>query len=109
MSLVTRLVLIDDPYGILRLKNADLDLHNHLIDDADWDADYWVFDVKYLQSYSTKLETIFTQSVNGIEFQALWVGDKPNKTLNLSLGEFLDIVRNNKIGTKTKYVVKKKA
>lgn len=51
MSLVTRLVLIDDPYGILRLKNADLDLHNHLIDDADWDADYWVFDVKYLQSY----------------------------------------------------------
>ena len=109
MSLVTKLVLIDDPNGLAHLKGADIDLHDHLTDDADWNAECWDFDAEYLQAYSKKLEHLFSLSANGIEFQALWVGDKPTNTLNLSLEKLLEIVRNNKIGTKTKYVVKKNA
>jgi hypothetical protein len=109
MSLVTTLVFIDDPNGQSSLKNADIDLHDQLTDDADWNADFWDFDAEHLQTYSKQLERMFALSAKGIEFQALWVGDKPTKTLNLSLEEFLEIVRNNRIGTKTKYVVRKNA
>lgn len=109
MSLVTKLILIDDPDGISRFKKANFNLHDHLADDADWNTEFWKFDVEFLRTYSKQLEAMFTQSVNGIEFQVFWVGDKPNKTLILSLNEFLDIVRMNKIGNKTRYVVKKSA
>jgi hypothetical protein len=109
MSLATKLVFIDDPNGQSLVKDADIELHDHLTDDADWNAEYWDFDAEFLQAYSKKLERMFSLSANGIEFQALWVGDKPTKTLNLSLEEFLETVRNNKIGTKTKYIVRKNA
>lgn len=109
MSLVTKLIFIDDPNGRLYLKNADIDLHDHLTDDADWGAEFWDFDPGYLQTYSAQLERLFSLSANGIEFQALWVGDRPTKTLDLSLEEFLEVVRNNKIGTKISYVVRKNA
>ena len=109
MSLATKLVFIDDPNGQSLVKNADIGLHDHLTDDADWNAEFWDFDAEYLQAYSKKLERMFSLSANGIEFQALWVGDKPTTTRNLSLEEFLEAVRNNKIGTKTKYIVRKNA
>jgi len=109
MSLITNLTFIDDPSGKSYLKGTDIDLHDRLTDDADWDAEYWDFDAGCLQDYSKKLERLFSLSANGIEFQALWVGEKPTKVLELSLGDFLEIVRNNKIGTKTKYIVRKNA
>lgn len=109
MSLVTKLVFIDDPNGQSLVKNADIDLHDYLTDDAGWNAEFWNFDEAYLKSYSKKLERMFSLSANGIEFQALWVGETPTKTCDLSLEEFLETVRNNKIGTKTRYLVKKNA
>ncbi len=109
MSLVTKLVIIDDSNGQALVKNADIDWHDHLTDDADWNAEYWDFDAEFLQAYSKELEGMFSLSANGIEFQALWVGDEPTKILNQSLEEFLETVRNNKIGTKTRYIVRKNA
>jgi len=109
MSLITVVKFIDDPSGKLFLKGTDIDLHDHLTDDADWGAEFWDFYEEYMRDYSKKLEYLFSQSANGIEFQALWVGDIPTKIINLSLSEFLEVVRNNKIDTKTKYIVRKSA
>ena len=109
MSLVTTLVFIDKLDGQPKLKNADIQLHDHLTDNADWTAEFWDFDSKHLQTYAAQLERIFSGSIGGFEFQALWVEDKPTQTLELTIQEFLDAIRNSKIGTKTKYVVRKNA
>ncbi len=105
MSLITEIKFIDDPKGRSFLEGVDIQMHDHLTDDANWDDEFWDFESEYLNEYSKKLQRIFSQSANGIEFQALWVGDNPNKIIELSLREFIEIVKSNKIGTKTKYVV----
>lgn len=107
MSLVTKLVLIDEPDRPLR--SAEIDLHDQLTDNADWNAPFWDFDPECLKTYAERLKRIFLESNRGIVFQALWVGDEPETTRDVSIDEFLEIVRNNRIGTKTKYVVRKTA
>jgi hypothetical protein len=44
MRFITEFVFIDDLSGKLYLNGIDIDLHDHLTDDADWDAEYWDFD-----------------------------------------------------------------
>jgi hypothetical protein len=44
-----------------------------------------------------------------VESHSVWVGDTPTKIIELSLGEFSEVVRSNKIGIKTKYIVRKSA
>ncbi len=107
MSLVTKIEFIDDPKGKSHLKGLDIDLHYHLTDQADWDAEYWDFDSKYLQDYAKMLKELFSKSQNGIEFQAMWIGEQPDKFVEVSINEFLEIVRSNKIGTATRYIVNK--
>lgn len=109
MSLVTKLTFIAESNESSQLSDADIDLHDHLTDQADWDAEFWDIGTEYLKTYAKRLEQLFSLSTNGIEFQALWVGDKPTRTLEISIDEFLEIVRSNRIGTKTKYVVRKHA
>jgi len=108
MSLFVEIEFINDQKGKSYLKDLDYQLHDHLTEQADWNAEYWDFDPDYLKEYSQKMEKIISQSKEGIEFQALWVGERPNKFLELSSNEFLDIVRKNKIGTSTRYIIKKK-
>ncbi|MBD3615595.1 MAG: hypothetical protein HUJ22_03405 [Gracilimonas sp.] len=107
MSLVTKIEFIDDPKGKSHLKGLDIDLHYYLTDQADWDAEYWDFDSEYLQDYAKMLEDLFSKSKNGIEFQAMWIGEQPDKFVEVSINEFLEIVRSNKIGTSTRYIVNK--
>lgn len=107
MSLVTKIEFIDDPKGKSHLKKVDVDLHDHLTDQADWDAEYWDFDSEYLQDYAKLLEDLFSKSKNGIKFQAMWVGEHPNKFVEVSIEAFLEIVRSNKIGTSTRYIMEK--
>jgi len=61
MSLITELEYIDDPNGKSPLKSAGIDLHGHLTDDADWDAEFWDLDEEYLHAYCKKLEDLFSQ------------------------------------------------
>ncbi|MEX1014388.1 MAG: hypothetical protein WDZ80_04475 [Candidatus Paceibacterota bacterium] len=109
MSLFVEIEFIDDRKGKSHLKDFDYQLHNHLTEQADWDAEYWDFDSEYLIEYSQKLEQLISKSEEGIEFQAMWVGEQPNKFLELTPDEFLEIIRSNKIGTSIRYIVNKNA
>lgn len=107
MSIITEINFIGDSDETPYLKAASIDLHDHLTEAADWDAPFWDLEVEYLLEFSEKFEALFKQSANGLTFQALWVGDKPIKTMEVSLDAFLDIIRINQIGTRTKYFVRK--
>lgn len=109
MSLVTKLGFIDEPDRPWQLSGADIDLHDHLTDNANWNAEFWDFPTEYLETYAKRLEQLFSASTSGIEFQALWVGNAPSTTVDISISEFLDIVRKNRISTKARYVVRKNA
>jgi hypothetical protein len=105
MSLVTEIRFIDDPNKSPALRN--MELHEHLTSNADWNAEFWDIEEEFLQSYSSTLASLHFHSANGFEFQAIWVSDKPKKIIELTLNNFLEVVRNNQIGTRSKYVVRK--
>jgi hypothetical protein len=109
MSLITEIEFINNRKSKSYLKGLNIDLHDHLTDQADWNAEYWDFDSDYLHEYSKILEHIISKSTHGIEFQAMWVGEHPDKLIELSPSEFLQVVRSNKIGTSTRYTVRKNA
>ena len=107
MSLITNLEFIDDPKGDIYLEGIDIQLHDYLTEKADWDAEFWDFEIDYLQNFSEILEKLYQASRNGFVFQALWVGDEPVNVVEISIDEFIDIVRRNRIGTKSQYLIKK--
>lgn len=107
MSLITKIKFIDGTKGKSLLKNLDVQLHDHLTDNADWDAEHWDFEPEFLQEYAKKLETLISESESGIIFEALWASDDPHIFVELSPTDFLEIIRSNKIGTQTQYFVNK--
>lgn len=107
MSLITKIEFINDLKGNAYLQGLDIELHDYLTDAADWDAEYWDFDSEYLSKYSKLVESLFTKSAKGIKFQALWVGEKPKKVIELPIDKFLEVIINNRISTSAKYVVRK--
>jgi len=109
MSLVTEIEFIDDPKGKSYLEGFNIQLHDYLTDYADWDAEYWDFDSEHLKRYSNLLEDLFSKSANGIEFQALWVGETAKKVIDLPIDEFLAVIERNQIATGARYVVRKGA
>lgn len=109
MSLITAIKFIDDPKGKSCMEGLNIQLHDYLTDDADWNAEYWDFDSQYLKGYSKLLENLFSQSANGIEFQALWVGETPKNRIELPIEKFLEVIESNRISTEARYVVRKGA
>ncbi len=105
MSLVTEIEFIDDPDGKSCLEGLNIQLHDYLTDDADWNAEYWDFESEHLRRYSKMIENLFSQSANGLEFQALWVGEKPRTIIELPIDKFLEVIESNKIATGGRYVV----
>ena len=103
MSLETKIEMIGNPSS--EFFWSDYELHDLLTDDADWNAEYWDFQRPGLEQFTEKLSKLYAVSNGGFTFQAIWSGDKPSSIEYLSIGEFLETVRSNKIGTKTKYVV----
>ena len=103
MSLETKIEMIGNPSSEFFI--SDYELHDLLTDDADRNAEYWDFQQHGLEQFTKKLSKLYAVSNGAFTFQAIWSGDEPSKILNLSISEFLETVRSNKIGTKTKYVV----
>jgi hypothetical protein len=109
MSLVTEIEFINDPEARSYLEGLDIQLHDYLTDDADWNAEYWDFDADYLDEYAKLMETLYSKSANGIEFQALWAGETPKKMVELPIEKLLEIIECNQISTGARYVVRKGA
>lgn len=103
MSLETKIEMLGNPSSEYFLP--EYELHDLLTDEADWNAEFWDFRVPGLEDFAQKISRLYAVSNGAFTFQALWSGDKPTKVENLSLDEFLCALRDNKIGTRTKYVV----
>ncbi len=101
MSLITKIKLIENK------KDIELNLHDLLSDDADWNADYWLFEEHKLGDISDRIKMIYDDSLKGFIFTSLWAGDCIEKRLKVSIDTFLKLIRDNKIGTKTEYKITK--
>ena len=77
-----------------------------LTDDADWNAPAWDIQPTLLLPLSNLVRYISERASNGLILEALWAGDKPEKNLELSPDELLSVVRENRVGTKTRYIVR---
>ena len=74
-----------------------------LTDDADWNASTWEMHPSLLSQLAEGLQSLRNDCEHGFQFEALWVGDKPEEVKTVSIEEMLRIVRESKIGTKTQY------
>ncbi len=77
-----------------------------LTDGADWNAPTWDIQPALLPHLADTLGFISERVPNGFILEALWAGDKPGRNLELSLDELLNIVRENQVGTGTRYIVR---
>ena len=77
-----------------------------LTDETDWNAPAWDIQPTLLLPLANSLEFISKWAADGLTFEALWAGDKPEKNLEVSPDELLGIVRENRVGTKTRYTVR---
>ena len=77
-----------------------------LTDDADWNAHTWDLRLDLLPDLARALSFFSECSSGGYTFEALWVGDKPEKNVDVSTDEMLQIVQRNQIGPKTRYIVR---
>ena len=77
-----------------------------LTDDADWNAPAWDIQPTLLLPLANLVRYISERASNGLILEALWAGDKPEKNLELSPDELLSVVRENRVGTKTRYIVR---
>jgi len=109
MSLITKIEFIAKADNAKLLKQYQIDMHDLLTDDADWDAEYWDFYPEQLLEYSKVLSEIIKASSKGITFQALWAGEKATEVIELSEKELLNLVKSNKIKTTAKYIASKSA
>ena len=80
-----------------------------LTDNADWNDEFWDFQISLLPPTAKLLADICERVPNGFTVEALWAGDKPEETLTVSLAELSNLVLKNQIKTKAKYVVENNA
>lgn len=80
-----------------------------LTDNADWNDEFWDFQPSVLLPTANLLAHINERVPNGFIVEALWAGDKLEETLTVSFDELKDLVLQNQIKTKAKYVVENNA
>ena len=76
-----------------------------LTDEANWNAPTWDLRNEVLPDLALALLFISELASNSFNFEARWAGEKPGKNLEVSLSELLEIVQQNRIGTKVRYIV----
>jgi hypothetical protein len=76
-----------------------------LTDNADWNAATWEFQPMLLCDLASTFAFISERAPNGFAVEAVWIGDRVKESLEVSLDEFLEVVRRNTVATKAKYIV----
>jgi hypothetical protein len=76
-----------------------------LTDETDWNAPTWDIRPELLPYLALTLLFISEQALSGYTFEAIWGGDKWERSHEVSLNEMLEIVQKNQIGTKERYIV----
>jgi hypothetical protein len=77
-----------------------------LTDDADWNDPTWDLRPDLLPDLALALLFISELVTDGYIFEALWVGDHPERRVEVSIDELLQIVQSNQIGQKARYIVR---
>lgn len=109
MSLISKLTYLNENGKETKVNEPTLDLHGSLTENTDWNSDYWEFERDRLPSLSNTIQEHFNRSNYGITFQAIWAGDNVKSTISLSINEFINVILQNRISTKFKYIVRKSA
>lgn len=76
-----------------------------LSDDAAWGVNYWDFLPESLMALAVTIETIGRICRRAMNFEAIWIGDRHTETVALTLPDMLEIIRQNRIGEKTRYLI----
>jgi hypothetical protein len=76
-----------------------------LTDNADWNNKTWDLIPTYLPHISSIITNLYQHIPEGFLFEALWVGDKPRVKKEVSIVELAQLIKNNKIETRTTYQV----
>ncbi|MDP1932797.1 MAG: hypothetical protein Q8L60_15200 [Gammaproteobacteria bacterium] len=106
MSLVTKIEIADSPAKLSKHASEEFSLHEYLSDQADWNASFWIFEVDRLDNYCQNLLNLFNSTTDGFSFQALWAGEYPKSQQTVSISELIALLKNNRLGTSTRYLVK---
>jgi len=76
-----------------------------LSENADWNAETWEMNSSVLSKLANTIIEISKKLSTSFNFLALWAGDIPFKEISLSLTDLLQLIKENKIGTKIKYKI----
>jgi len=74
-------------------------------DDADWNAEVWAFRPEVLNRFALTVEGLTDTVQDGVTLEALWVGEMPLQTMTISPGGLAELIRTNRLGTRTRYEV----
>jgi hypothetical protein len=77
-----------------------------LHDDADWNAEHWLLKPAGLPRLEETIVRFNGLAKDGFTFQALWMGEKPETTVDVTVDEMRALVRQNGIGTKVRYHIR---
>ncbi len=103
MNLEPKIEMFGNPSSEFSISEKEF--RDVLSTDADRNEEYWHFQESGLEVFVEKLTRLFVVSNGGFTFQVNWPSDKPLKIENLSFSEFIETVKSNRMGKKTKYVV----
>jgi hypothetical protein len=76
-----------------------------LAESADWNAPTWDMEPATLARLEHILQTIHAETSGDFSFDALWVGESPLEERRISFDELLQLVRESRLGTSTRYVI----
>jgi len=103
MRLETRIEMFGNPSS--EFFFAENELQDLLNDKQEQAANYWDFHPAGLDALVTKLSRLFAVSNGGFTFSATRSGVAATTSENLTYSEFIAIVKSNRLGTRTKYIV----
>jgi hypothetical protein len=78
-----------------------------LADDADWEAEHWSIRPEILPSLAANLEAVAARCVEDFVVEALWSGESAARAEQVSVPELLARVRAGRLGTSTRYIVRR--
>ena len=76
-----------------------------LHDDADCNEPIWKLRDEVLPKLVQTLTLLHKKFEGGFNFEALWVSDRVKHQPNVTLDELLDLIRENRLGNFTRYIV----
>jgi hypothetical protein len=100
-------VLVEEPEARLELFPKDGCGCDFLVPDANLDSSTYPLRKEACSSLSAALDELYTRSPRGIAFTATRYGDPLEHTERVRIGHLLRMIRSNRVGSHTRYLVRK--